>query len=739
MSSNEIVIDVRNLSKRYEIYNTPRDRLKQLVLPHLHQAANRAGVALGISKHHSAPRYFREFWALTDVSFQVRGGETLGIIGRNGSGKSTLLQILAGTLAPTSGEAKVTGRIAALLELGSGFNPEFTGCDNVFLNGRILGLTQKEIEARYEQIVEFADIGEFIDEPVKTYSSGMFLRLAFAVQAHIDASIVIIDEALAVGDVFFRQKCYARLEQLKTAGAAILLVSHSMPDIEQFCERAILLDHGEPRFIGLASEAAKHYYLLHQAESRKGQQQESSPVKMPVEKPVEHVIDRPPVEAFLDLTNKSQISNGQARCVGVAVCNAAGEPCNSFRQGERAIFYYEFELNEDIGVPICGIVIKNDRGVTVHGKNSWQYDDNVPASLGSGSKVWCKQEINLDLGLGEYVFEIGLASVSTHTWKHRERVSHEEMSAKRMRICHITDAGSFSVGPAVRNNIQFLTHHGLANLPGKMTITVESPSSHAERASYTHTRKSQVTQTQQNEQPTLFHVTHWKAGSQWIYKILREIAPDRIITPQLNGQHYQDTSLVRGAVYPTVYATREQFYSVSLPDNYRKLIIIRDLRDTLISGYFSIRYSHTIISADLARWRERLEAMTTEAGLLMLMDEWLPASARIQESWIEAGEKFIRYEDLLENDSEILEEVLIKHCEIQVSPERLREVVDANRFESLTGGRKPGEENIMAHERKGVSGDWRNYFTPLVADKFNERHGELSSKAGYASNTIPGK
>ena len=270
MSSDEIVIDVRNLSKRYEIYNTPRDRLKQLVLPRLHQTANRAGVALGISKHRAPPIYFREFWALQDVSFQVRRGETFGIIGRNGSGKSTLLQILAGTLAQTSGQANVKGRIAALLELGSGFNPEFTGRDNVFLNARILGLTQKEIEARYDQIVEFADIGEFIDQPVKTYSSGMFVRLAFAVQAHIDASIVIIDEALAVGDVFFRQKCYSRLEQLRDSGAAILLVSHSMPEIEQYCERAILLDHGSQRFIGPSSEAAKHYYLLAPTASQRG-------------------------------------------------------------------------------------------------------------------------------------------------------------------------------------------------------------------------------------------------------------------------------------------------------------------------------------------------------------------------------------------------------------------------------------------------------------------------------------
>lgn len=473
MSSEKIVIDARNLSKRYEIYNTPRDRLKQLVLPHLHQVANRAGVALGISKHRTTPSYFREFWALQNVSFQVRRGETLGIIGRNGSGKSTLLQILTGTLAQTSGEVKVNGRVAALLELGSGFNSEFTGRENVFLNGRILGLTQKEIEDRYDQIVEFADIGEFIDQPVKTYSSGMFVRLAFAVQAHIDASIVIIDEALAVGDVFFRQKCYARLEQLRDSGAAILLVSHSMPDIEQYCEQAILLDHGVLKFLGPSSEAAKHYYLLHQAETRVVNKPATEPTTPKASAHGGTPIERPPLEAFIDLTNKSQISNGQARCIGVALCNESGQPSNSFRQGDLAVFYYEFELNEDIGVPICGIVIKNERGVIVHGKNSWQFESDVPASLGAGSKIVCRQAIKLDIAQGEYLFEIGLASVSSQTWAHRDYVSHDELAIRRVRNCHIADAGSFSVGLAIKNGIPALTHHGIANLPGEISIAVE--------------------------------------------------------------------------------------------------------------------------------------------------------------------------------------------------------------------------------------------------------------------------
>lgn len=461
MSSSDVVVDVQSLSKRYEIYATPRDRLKQLLLsPAIAQLAG---------KPHD---YFREFWALRNVSLQVRRGETFGVIGRNGCGKSTLLQILAGTLQPTSGDVTVSGRVAALLELGSGFNPEFTGRENIFLNGQILGLSRKEIEARYDQIVEFADIGDFIDQPVKTYSSGMFLRLAFAVQAHIDASIVIIDEALAVGDVFFRQKCYARLEQLRSSGAAILLVSHSMPDIEQYCERAILLDHGVSQFIGRSSDAVKHYYLLHQTQTRVASKPATETTTLQASTHGGGTIDRPPPEAFFDLANKPQVSNGQARCLGIALCNEAGQPCSSFRQGELAVFYYEFELTEDIGVPICGVVITNDRGIIVHGKNAWQYDEDVPSGLEAGNRVVCRQEIVLRLGLGEYTFELGLASVTQSEWARRRFISHEEWASRYLTVCVVTNAGQLSVGLAMEKGISVLTHHGVADLPGRMLTRV---------------------------------------------------------------------------------------------------------------------------------------------------------------------------------------------------------------------------------------------------------------------------
>jgi lipopolysaccharide transport system ATP-binding protein len=473
MSSEEIVVDVRHLGKRYEIFSTPRDRLKQLVLPPLWDAARALRGKRPGAAGAQELRFFHEFWALQDVSFQVRRGETFGIVGRNGSGKSTLLQILAGTLAATRGEALVNGRVAALLELGSGFNSEFTGRENVFLNGHILGLSRQRIEARFEEIAAFADIGEFMEQPVKTYSTGMFLRLAFAVQAHVDASVVLIDEALAVGDVFFRQKCYARLDALRASGAAVLLVSHSSSDILEHCGRALLLDHGTPVFVGDASETVKRYFLLQQGGAGLRVSTASHSPSQPEASGASAALPRPAETAFLDLQGKSQVSAGNARCVGIALCDAAGAPCDSFHQGDRAVFHYEFEVDQAIEVPVCGVVIMNDRGVLVHGKHNAQYPDAPPSGSQGRSKVVCRQEIVLDLAPGEYVFEVGLSAMTRAGWDNRERIPHEEQAATRTRLCHLPRAGHFSVAMAVRNGVPVLTHYGVANLAGTMSIAVE--------------------------------------------------------------------------------------------------------------------------------------------------------------------------------------------------------------------------------------------------------------------------
>ena len=259
MSSDDFAIDARGLSKRYEIYAVPRDRLKQLVLPSLHGIAARAGAAFGANMHRPAPRYFHEFWALRDVTFQMRRGETLGVIGRNGSGKSTLLHLICGTLTATSGQVVVKGRISALLELGSGFNPEYSGRDNIFLSGQVVGLSRKEIESRYEYIVDFADIGDFIERPVKTYSSGMTVRLAFATQTALDPDVLIVDEALAVGDMSFQIKCFSRMNQLRERGVTILFVTHSLGSMVSFCDRGLYLRHGTQVALGAAPDIARQY------------------------------------------------------------------------------------------------------------------------------------------------------------------------------------------------------------------------------------------------------------------------------------------------------------------------------------------------------------------------------------------------------------------------------------------------------------------------------------------------
>ena len=234
MSSDGIAVRIRDLSKHYHLFNRPEDRLKQMVVPRIDRLAGRK------------PRqYYRDFAALSGVSFDIRRGETVGIVGRNGSGKSTLLQIICGTLLPSQGTVEVNGRIAALLELGAGFNPEFTGRENVYLNGAILGMSRTDIDARFDDIARFADIGVFVDQPVKTYSSGMYVRLAFATAINVDPDILVVDEALAVGDEAFQRKCFARITQIQERGGTILFVSHGAQTIVQLCSRAILMDGGE--------------------------------------------------------------------------------------------------------------------------------------------------------------------------------------------------------------------------------------------------------------------------------------------------------------------------------------------------------------------------------------------------------------------------------------------------------------------------------------------------------------
>jgi lipopolysaccharide transport system ATP-binding protein len=417
MSSKEVVIDVRNLSKRYEIYNTPLDRLKQLVLPRLHQAANRAGTALRISTHQERPHYFHEFWALNDISFQVHRGETLGIIGRNGSGKSTLLQILAGTLTQTSGEANINGRIAALLELGSGFDPEFSGRENVFLNGQILGLTRKEIEASYDQIIEFADIGEFIDQPVKTYSSGMFVRLAFAVQAFSNPTLLIVDEALSVGDIFFQQKCFAFIRELQSKGTTIAFVSHDTNAVQNICDRAILLRNGRIEYDGLPEEAVSRYF----AGSRQTNKSRASGFFSETNDGGVAIHPTAKTDAVelknLILANniieqaRSRHGHGGLNLIGATVLNHHGEPSLNVEMLGTARFIVLIQANSEVDEPTAGIHIYDRFNTLIFAAGTKQLRKVMP-HMRPGDQVIVDFNLQLNIQAGEYTFSLGCSEPS---------------------------------------------------------------------------------------------------------------------------------------------------------------------------------------------------------------------------------------------------------------------------------------------------------------------------------------
>ena len=351
--SSEPALRVEQLSKCYPIYNHPRDRLLQAVWGQRRQL-------------------HRPFWALQDVSFTLQRGRTLGVVGRNGSGKSTLLQLICGTLTPTAGHVSAHGRIGALLELGSGFNPEFSGLENVFLNGALLGLSRHEIEERLDTILAFADIGSFIDQPVKTYSSGMAVRLAFAVQAHVQPELLVVDEALAVGDEMFQKKCYAHLERLKQEGTAILLVTHSCPQILQHCDEALLLHGGRLRLIGAPKLVTSTYQRLCNAPADQWDQ-----LLNELGRNGDHATDHSdPGDAGADeqldphLQPSSSLSY-EARGIQiehVEVLNRNGEPANilSMEQPFSLRFHYRAETRLSDLEAACNIA--NHTGVRITGQ-----------------------------------------------------------------------------------------------------------------------------------------------------------------------------------------------------------------------------------------------------------------------------------------------------------------------------------------------------------------------------------
>ncbi len=382
MSSN-IAIKVEGLSKCYLIYDQPRDRLKQFVLPKLQRMVGA-----------KPKQYYKEFWALKDVSFEVKKGETVGIIGRNGSGKSTLLQMICGTLNQTSGSIQTNGRIAALLELGSGFNPEFTGRENIHMNAAVLGLSDDEIDSRFDQIASFADIGDFIDQPVKTYSSGMYVRLAFSVAINVKPDILIVDEALSVGDGAFQLKCMTRLKEIQESGATILFVSHDQSSIGRMCTGAVILDWGrklptEPVFDSIRTyeRILKHQTKKDVEESKR----EFHPLK----------------EIYLDSEYPAPIGTQQAVLARIVALNQQGEQTDKFNSGEQVALSLEIVSEQEFESVIIGFGVRSVQGLRVLGGNNLFQEEKISLSVGV-NKI--SIGFNMNLVEGEYFLNLGLVN-----------------------------------------------------------------------------------------------------------------------------------------------------------------------------------------------------------------------------------------------------------------------------------------------------------------------------------------
>jgi lipopolysaccharide transport system ATP-binding protein len=407
MSSSEIAVSVSNLSKRYQIYDTPRDRLKQFIAPRLQTLAGQA-----------PKQYFREFWALKDVSIEVKKGETVGIVGRNGSGKSTLLQIIARTLNPTTGNVVVDGRVTALLELGSGFNPEYSGFDNVFLSGAVLGMSREEIERKFDSIAAFADIGPFLDQPAKTYSSGMYMRLAFAVAASLEPEIMIVDEALAVGDAKFQAKCFRHFEEFQESGGTVLLVTHSTEQVVRNCSSAVLLEggrvlqQGEPR-----SVVNRYLDLLF------GRKKEV--IAVPA------LADSPDISAGFEIEsvltgriesrpnyNKDEYrwGSGAAQIIDCVIVSGGHADIIAIEAGDSIDVYIKTRFVRASQNAIFGLTIKTPDGVTVFGANSRDCEGNVPCRpISDGEELVVRFSIGMNIAAGEYLLSLGIAEESMET------------------------------------------------------------------------------------------------------------------------------------------------------------------------------------------------------------------------------------------------------------------------------------------------------------------------------------
>jgi lipopolysaccharide transport system ATP-binding protein len=424
MSSDDIAIRVQGLSKCYGIYANPRDRLKQFILPRLQRLIGQ-----------EPKQYFREFWALKDVSFEIKRGETIGIVGRNGSGKSTLLQMICGTLNPTSGSIQTNGRIAALLELGSGFNPEFTGRENVYMNASVLGLSNEEIDARFDDIAAFADIGQFVEQPVKTYSSGMMVRLAFAVIAHVDADILVVDEALAVGDAVFTQKCMRFIRRFQENGS-LIFVSHDIGSVQNLCKTGIWLNNGGIEQAGTAKSVAEAY-LQYTLQEIYGDESKLTSIALTAigddicaNEIASNTEALPAIDYGVVASVRDNIDaakgwkTGRAEILVVSLARLSPGQDGLLEGGERVRMTVRAKAHEALQNPILGFLVRDRLGQDLFGENTLPFTNLVPTPIGAGMTFEGVFEFRFPmLPNGQYAVMASVASGDLHSnvqhhWMH---------------------------------------------------------------------------------------------------------------------------------------------------------------------------------------------------------------------------------------------------------------------------------------------------------------------------------
>ena len=396
-------IEVQGITKIYRLYGSPRDRLKELFGP-------------------AGRKYHHEFYALRDLSLSVETGETIGIIGQNGSGKSTLLKILTGVIRPTSGSVRVSGRVSSLLELGAGFNPEFTGRDNVYMNGALMGFSRREMERRLPDIVAFADIGEYINQPVRTYSSGMYMRLAFSAAINVDPDILIIDEILSVGDENFQSKCRQKIQEFRQKGGTVLLVSHQMITIENICNRVYLLDHGRLRAEGKPSEVIPVYKKILQG----------GPEAVPY---------RPHEESVPDNFKRWGTKNIEITNVYFRNRNNERVIYNDLRPNEELVVVIEFSADREVERPVFGVAIYRDDGVQVLGTNTKAIGFNIASVQGKGAIEYVVDR--LPLIPGKFFLSVSVSDsdifVAYDLWHHclSFRIIQSDLVKDRVGVVHL--------------------------------------------------------------------------------------------------------------------------------------------------------------------------------------------------------------------------------------------------------------------------------------------------------------